>query len=137
MGDSVTLRLVFPQSTAFTLTWKDDLGNLPCPIAYQVFSVNKSIDSNVPIQERQAISSKEDPLKIHPECQQRGKYFKNFEYDIKVDENVQPEAHPARRVPLEVRGTLKEKFNEMIEKGRITKVEEPTRWANSLVVKTN
>ena len=41
-GHSVTLRLIFPLSTAFTLTWGDELGNLPCPIVYQVFSVNKA-----------------------------------------------------------------------------------------------
>ena len=33
-GDSVTLRLTFSKSTAFTLTWEDDLGNLPCLTAY-------------------------------------------------------------------------------------------------------
>ena len=79
----------------------------------------------------------DDLLKMYLECfQQKGKYFKNFEYDIKIDANVQPKAHPARRVPFEVREKLKEKLDEMMEKGIITKVEEPTRWVNSLVVET-
>ena len=43
---------------------------------------NGYIDLNVPIEERPAISSKEDLFKMYPECfQQKGKYFKNFEYD--------------------------------------------------------
>ena len=92
---------------------------------------NGYIDPNVPIEERPVISNKEDLLKMYPECfQQKGKYFKNFEYDIKIDANVQPKAHPARRVPFEVREKLKEKLDEMMEKGIITKVEEPTRWVN-------
>ena len=33
-GDQRKLRLIFPQSTAFTLTQEDDLGNLPCVIAF-------------------------------------------------------------------------------------------------------
>ena len=52
--------------------------------------------------------------------QQKGKYFKNFEYDIKLDANVQPKAHPARQVSFEFSEKLKEKLDEMMEKGIIT-----------------
>ena len=44
---------------------------------------NGYINPNVPVEERPAISSKEDLLKMYSECfQQKGKYFKKFEYDI-------------------------------------------------------
>ena len=47
---------------------------------------------------------------------------------------MQPKAHPARQIPFEVREKLMEKLDEIMEKGIITKVEEPTRRDNSLVV---
>ena len=74
---------------------------------------------------------------MYPECfEQKGKCFENFEYEIKIDPTVQPKAHPARRVPFELKDKLKAKLDEMIEKEIISRVEEPTRWVNSLVVET-
>ena len=65
---------------------------------------------------------------MYPECfKQEGRYFKNFRYEIKIDPAAQPKAYPARRVPLEIRPELKTKLGDIVKKGIIKKVEEPTR----------
>ena len=95
------------------------------------------VDSTTPIEDRPPINSKEDLLRMYPECfKHEGRYFKNFQYEIKVDPSAQPKARPARRVPFEVRPKLKAKLEEMEKRGIIKKVEEPTQWVNSLVVET-
>ena len=65
LGDSVTLRLMFSYSTEFTLTLEYDLGNLPCPIAYQVFSVNTANEA-LPT----GFTNFEFPAKSLVQCQQ-------------------------------------------------------------------
>ena len=95
------------------------------------------VDPATPIEDRPPINSKEDLLRMYPECfKHEGRYFKNFQYEIKVDPSAQPKARPARRVPFEVRPKLKAKLEEMEKRGIIKKVEEPTQWVNSLVVET-
>ena len=95
------------------------------------------VDPTTPIEDRPPINSKEDLLRMYPECfKHEGRYFKNFQYEIKVDPSAQPKARPARRVPFEVRPKLKAKLEEMEKRGIIKKVEEPTQWVNSLVVET-
>ena len=93
---------------------------------------------SLPVEERPPIRGKEDLLKMYPECFEQGvdKHFKNFEYEIKVDPQVPPKIHPPRRIPLELRDKLKDKLDEMERKGVITRVPEPTRWVNSMVVET-
>ena len=59
------------------------------------------IDANVSIEERRPIGSREDLKKMYPECfEQKGKCFKTFEHEIKIDPTVKPKAHPVRRVPF-------------------------------------
>ena len=90
------------------------------------------IDANVSIEERRPIGSREDLKKMYPECfEQKGKCFKTFEHEIKIDPTVKPRA---RRVLFELKDKLKAKLDELIEKEIISRVEEPTRWVNSLVV---
>lgn len=74
---------------------------------------------------------------MYPECfATEGKHFLDFEYSIKVDPSVIPKAHPPRRVPLELRDKLGSKLEEMVRRGIIERVSEPTEWVNSLVVET-
>ena len=95
------------------------------------------IASDVPISERPVIRSKEDLLKMYPECFEReGKYFLDFEYDIKVDPEAKPKVHPPRRCPLELKDKFRAKLEEMERMGIIHKVEGPTPWVNSCVVET-
>ena len=92
------------------------------------------IDPEVPISERPTITSKEELRKMYPECfEQEGKYFKDFEYKIKLDPSVKPKVHPPRRMPLELKDKFKRKLDEMERKGIIFKVNEPTPWVNSVV----
>ena len=54
---------------------------------------------------------------------------------IKTDPNVTPVVHPPRKVPAALRDRIQAKLNDMENKGIITKVNEPTAWVNSMVVK--
>ena len=95
------------------------------------------IDPCVPISERPRINGKEDLRRMYPECfETKGKHFLDFEYSIKLDPSVKPQANPPRRVPLELKDKLRVKLEEMLERGVIYKVNEPTEWVSSLVVET-
>ena len=95
------------------------------------------IDSKIPMEERPPINGKEDLLAMYPECfEEKDKHFLNFEYKIRVDSSVEPKVHPPRRVPFELKPKLEAKLLEMERKGVITRVPEPTRWVNSMVVET-
>ena len=97
----------------------------------------KYIASDTPMNERPPIKDKTDLLAMYPECfHDRDKHFLNFEYSIKVDPSVEPKVHPPRRVPFELKPKLEAKLAEMEQKGVITRVPEPTRWVNSMVVET-
>ena len=95
------------------------------------------IDPNVPLEDRPPIGGKEDLKRMYPECfETEGKHFLDFEYSIRVDPSVIPKAHPPRRVPLELKDKLGSKLEEMVKRGIIERVAEPTEWVNSLVVET-
>ena len=92
------------------------------------------IDPEVPMSERPAIHGKEDLLKMYPECfDLKGKYFKDFEYTIKLDPSVKPKVHPPRRIAMEVKGKFKQKLDQMEGDDVIVKVDEATEWVNSVV----
>ena len=54
-------------------------------------------------------------------------------YHIDVDPSVTPVIHAPRRVPFSVQERFKEKLDEMVQKGVIRKVDQPTDWVNSIV----
>ena len=53
---------------------------------------------------------------------------------LEVDDSVSPVIMPLRRVPVALKGKLKEKIDRLIAAGVLTKVEEPTKWVSSAVV---
>ena len=56
------------------------------------------------------------------------------ECDIETDPNVTPVVHPPRKVPIALKGKLEQELHNMESQGIISKVSEPTKWVNSLVV---
>ena len=54
-------------------------------------------------------------------------------YRIRVDETAQPVVHPARKVPAPLRGKVKDELNRMVKEKVIAKVNQPTKWVNSMV----
>lgn len=55
-------------------------------------------------------------------------------YKIILKKNIEPVIHPARKVPVVLKGRLKEKLDALIRDGVIRKMEEPTEWVNSLEI---
>lgn len=53
---------------------------------------------------------------------------------LKIDPTVQPVVHGFRRQPQALAEKIKEKLQEMEDKGQITKVTVPTDWVSSMVV---
>ena len=94
------------------------------------------VEPETPISARPPIKTKADLKAMYPECfDPKDKYWKDFEYDIKIDPSVEPKVHPPRRVPLELRVKLKAKLDEMVQRGIIAKVDQPTKWVSSVLVK--
>lgn len=94
------------------------------------------IDPNTPTELRPPIKDKEDLIQMYPECfNDTVGCFEHYEYHITVDPDVPPVVHPPRRVALELKEKLQAELEEMEAKGIITKVETPTEWVNSIVVK--
>ena len=59
------------------------------------------------------------------------------EYTIKVDKNIRPVVHAARKVPAALREELRKELERMEKEGVIEKVDHPTEWVNSLVIVEN
>lgn len=55
-------------------------------------------------------------------------------YDIKIDQNITPTIAAPRKVPLSLQIPLKNKLDELVNKGILKKVTEPTDWVSSLVI---
>ena len=57
-----------------------------------------------------------------------------YTYTIKMEANVVPVVHAARRVPIALRGDVKKELARMESLNVISKIEEPTDWVSSMVV---
>ncbi|KAK3108757.1 hypothetical protein FSP39_014959 [Pinctada imbricata] len=57
-------------------------------------------------------------------------------YSIKIDPDATPVVHPPRRVPLALKGKLRDELDRMEKLGVIKKQTEPTPWVSSLVLAT-
>jgi len=55
-------------------------------------------------------------------------------HSLKVDTNVKPVVMPDRRIPLSVRPQLKEEIDDLVSRGIIAPVDEPTPWVSQVVV---
>jgi len=56
------------------------------------------------------------------------------ECTIHLDPNITPVVHPPRRVPFALRERLEHELQHMEKLDVISKVTEPTKWVNSVVV---
>ncbi len=97
--------------------------------------VDSYIHPSTPIEERPPIRSKAALKAMYPECfDDSDKYFKDYYYEIKCDPSIEPKVDAPRRIPLELRDTVKNRLDDMEKRGIIRKVCEPTKWVNSLLV---
>ena len=55
-------------------------------------------------------------------------------YHIKLDENASPVIHPPRKIPAALRDKVQHELQQMESQGVIKRVNEPTKWVNSMVV---
>ena len=55
------------------------------------------------------------------------------EHSIKLDPSVPPVAHPQRKVPVFLRGKIKDELDRMEKAGVVVKHTEPSDWVNSMV----
>ena len=56
------------------------------------------------------------------------------EHHIVTDQLVLQKIYPARRVPFALKARLQKTFEQLVEKGDISKVTGPTDWVNSSVI---
>ncbi|XP_072040571.1 uncharacterized protein [Amphiura filiformis] len=59
------------------------------------------------------------------------------QYKIQVDKTVPPVAQPPRRVPAALRKPLKDKLDELEQKGIISPIKKHTQWVSSVVIVHN
>ena len=55
------------------------------------------------------------------------------EHSIKLDPRVPPVVHPPRKVPVSLRGKIKDELERMEKAGVVVKHTEPSDWVNSMV----
>lgn len=55
------------------------------------------------------------------------------EYEIKIDETVEPVIHAPRTVPVAIRDQVKKELDHLVQCGIQKLVTEPTNWVNSMV----
>ena len=75
---------------------------------------------------------KDQIMKEHPKLF-TGLGYISEPYRIRVDETAQPVVHPARKVPATLWGKVKDELNRMVKEKVIAKVNQPTKWVNSMV----
>ena len=56
------------------------------------------------------------------------------EIDLKIDTSVRPTQLPTRKVPVALRGQLRDKLDRLEAMGVISRVNDPTDWVSSLVI---
>lgn len=59
--------------------------------------------------------------------------IKDFVVDIPIDESIKPVAQPYRRVPVPIEAAVDAKIEELLQKGIIEKVNEPSAWISPVV----
>lgn len=59
--------------------------------------------------------------------------IKDFVIDIPIDKSVKPVVQPYRRVPVPIEAAVDEKIEELLQKGIIEKVNEPSPWISPVV----
>ena len=84
---------------------------------------------------RPPISSREQLREMYPECFGGIGTFKNCKYHIEIDKSVRPVVHGVRKVALALIPRLDQALDKMEKDGIIVKVNRPTDWVNSLVVR--
>ena len=95
------------------------------------------ISPSTPFDQRPSIQDKADLRKMYPECfDPSDKYWKDYQYDIKIDPDIEPKIHPPRRIPLELKSKFKAKLDEMVDRGILAKVNTPTKWVSSVLLRT-
>ncbi|XP_074036215.1 uncharacterized protein [Leptinotarsa decemlineata] len=57
-----------------------------------------------------------------------------FQYKIILKENAEPHVSGCRRIPETVKNKLKGTLEDLVKRGIIEKIEEPTEWVNNIVI---
>jgi hypothetical protein len=80
-----------------------------------------------------------DSLSMEKLVKQHGDVFQGLgclegKCSIKLVEDAVPSIHPARKVPIALKGKLKEEIERLVDIGVLEKTEEPTDWVLPLVI---
>ena len=60
--------------------------------------------------------------------------MKNKQISLDIDPTVKPIAEPFRRIPFNLRGTIRDKKTELLDMGIIEPVEGPAPWVNPVLI---
>lgn len=69
----------------------------------------------------------------HAKLFQEGGLIKCTPYHITLDENAIPKIHSARKVPLAIKPKLKQEIDDLVKRGVLEKIDEPTDWVHPIV----
>ena len=84
---------------------------------------------------RPPISSRQQLREMHLECFGGIGTFKNYKYHTKINKSVKPVVHGVRKVALALIPRLDQALDKIEKDGIIVKMNRPTDWVNSLVVR--
>ena len=73
---------------------------------------------------------------MYPECFKGCGKYKNYEYLIKLGENVKPVVHQVTKIAIALRGTLEKELQNMVNQCIISPMgDDESDWVNSLVIR--
>ncbi|GAA6081771.1 uncharacterized protein K02A2.6-like [Tachysurus ichikawai] len=126
----VSLKCKTDKATATLQFYVSDQSDMP--ILSRAACEELQLVKRIELLARKSASTKEELIKMHPLVFTGLGEFPGVHH-IHVDPTVTPVIHGCRNIPLSVQDKLKDTLQDLVHRGVISPVKEPTEWVSSLI----
>lgn len=113
----------------------DGNSNVPTVIGSPTLKKLKLVQRvNLIVEKQEKRSLKKEFIEKHKKVFSGTGCIKDFEYDIKLKEDAEPQVLPCRKVPIALMDPLKQELDKMESLRIIEKVQGPSDWVNQFVI---